>query len=465
MDKNKLKSIEFQIEELKLIYENLQNALSAQKNTFHIFALITTAVIAALGTVLTSSNNNNCDIEHGFIPIILCIIFPLISYCFCGIWLGEVKRMLRSGNYIALKSDIIKEKCGKDFWELENYNNSLGHEDFWEFENYNNSLGQIKVPYILHLLYFIGCAILSYIAGALFICENLRELFTNAEGIVWLCGWGFNILAIAFCFIYCYNALKETLEYRTTKIHVLNCPHSKYAICIPVTNEGLRLKRQLLKMMELGLYKKADIIICDGNSVDGSTDIDFLRKVKVFALIKYPRAHQSEQLLEGFKFVLKHQYRGLITVDGNGKDSVEDIEQFIHELNNGVDFIQGSRYCKGGLAVNTPFVRTLAIKYHVHRINKITNSKFTDTTNGFRAFNTKIILDHKDLLFTEGKYSNHAMVYHLFTIATKYIHKEIPVKREYPRNGRATKIVPVWGHIELLSILHNLKKQKYGSSE
>jgi dolichol-phosphate mannosyltransferase len=265
----------------------------------------------------------------------------------------------------------------------------------------------------------------------------------------------------------CVNILNEAKEYNMPTITILNSRQSKYAICIPVVNEGIRLKKQLLEMRRLRIYKQADIIICDGNSVDGSTDVDFLKQVKVFALIKYPRAHQSEQLLEGFKFVLKHKYLGIITVDGNGKDSVNDIKRFIQELQrNEVDFIQGSRYCDGGEAINTPFIRRYAIKIHVWIINNIIikrEPKFTDTTNGFRAFKTKMILENKKLLFSQGKYSNHAMVYHLLVIATapKYNYKEIPVKREYPRKGRATKIIPVWGHIELLIILHNLKKRKY----
>uniref|UniRef100_UPI00259B9762 hypothetical protein n=1 Tax=uncultured Bacteroides sp. TaxID=162156 RepID=UPI00259B9762 len=100
MGRKNPESIKFQLEELKLIYENLQNALSAQKNTFHIFTLIATAVIASLGGALSS--DKFCDdslLKTGFIPIVLCAVFPLIAYCFCGIWLGEVKRMLRSGNY------------------------------------------------------------------------------------------------------------------------------------------------------------------------------------------------------------------------------------------------------------------------------------------------------------------------------------------------------------------------------
>ena len=73
MGRKNPESIKFQLEELKLIYENLQNALSAQKNTFHIFTLIATAVIASLGGALSSDKSplpllgkNTTQITKGF---------------------------------------------------------------------------------------------------------------------------------------------------------------------------------------------------------------------------------------------------------------------------------------------------------------------------------------------------------------------------------------------------------------
>ncbi len=51
---------------------------------------------------------------------------------------------------------------------------------------------------------------------------------------------------------------------------------------------------------------------------------------------------------------------------------------------------------KGGVAINTPKIREIAIKLiHVPIINKFAKFKYTDTTNGFRAHNIKVFKDER----------------------------------------------------------------------
>ena len=59
----------------------------------------------------------------------------------------------------------------------------------------------------------------------------------------------------------------------------------------------------------------------------------------------------------GIYFALNRGYKGVLTIDGNNKDSIEDVHKFIEKLQAGYDFVQGSRFIRGGHAVNTPPVR------------------------------------------------------------------------------------------------------------
>lgn len=43
----------------------------------------------------------------------------------------------------------------------------------------------------------------------------------------------------------------------------------------------------------------------------------------------------------GIYWALERGYRGVITIDGNNKDSIEDIPRFIQKLEEGYDFVQG----------------------------------------------------------------------------------------------------------------------------
>ena len=65
---------------------------------------------------------------------------------------------------------------------------------------------------------------------------------------------------------------------------------------------------------------------------------------------------------EGETMAKLRGYKGVLTIDGNNKDSIEDVHKFIEKLQAGYDFVQGSRFIRGGHAVNTPPVRYAAVR-------------------------------------------------------------------------------------------------------
>ena len=75
-----------------------------------------------------------------------------------------------------------------------------------------------------------------------------------------------------------------------------------------------------------------DIIICDGGSTDGSMDPDKLDTLGVNTLIvKTGKGRQGAQLRTGFDVALERGYRGVLTIDGNDKDSIESVPLFIEK--------------------------------------------------------------------------------------------------------------------------------------
>jgi dolichol-phosphate mannosyltransferase len=158
----------------------------------------------------------------------------------------------------------------------------------------------------------------------------------------------------------------------------------------------------------------------------------------------------------GFAYALQQGYRGIVTVDGNGKDGVEAIPRFVQELEAGLDFVQGSRYVPGGQAINTPLLRTLAIKLlHAPLINLAARYKYTDTTNGFRAFSRNYLL-HAGVQPFREVFSTYELLAYLSVRASQLglRTKEIPVVRRYPSSGKTpTKISHFRGNFLLLAIL------------
>ena len=252
-------------------------------------------------------------------------------------------------------------------------------------------------------------------------------------------------------------------EYSLTE---LNKKKNQYLICIPVLNEGKKFKRQLQMMKKLHVDEIADVIICDGGSTDGSADLTMLSKYGVTALmIRKSKGHMSDQLMLGYYYALVNGYQGTITIDGNGKDGLQDIWKMAEALDHGYDFVQGSRYMKGGRAVNTPKIREIAIRFvHVPIVNILSGYRYTDTTNGFRAHNIRVFRDRRIQPFRYGTFPTYALIHYLTVKIPRlgYQVTEVPVLRKYPAKGKIpTKISPVKGNMDLIKILWNIAVKKY----
>lgn len=230
-----------------------------------------------------------------------------------------------------------------------------------------------------------------------------------------------------------------------------------YVVLIPIINEGDRIHRELYRALKHNISSYADIVICDGGSTDGCTNEKKLKKLEVNTLlIKQDAGRQGAQLRMGIRWALQRGYQGIITIDGNNKDSIEDIPRFIAKLKEGYDFVQGSRFVKGGRAVNTPFLRLLSVKFiHAPIISLTAKQKFTDTTNAYRAYSARYLQDERvkplrDIFMT------YELLAYLSVRATQIGGKacEIPVTRAYPKKGKIpTKISFFKGNGELLKIL------------
>jgi len=225
-----------------------------------------------------------------------------------------------------------------------------------------------------------------------------------------------------------------------------------HVVLIPVINEGERIRSQLARMHELRL--EADVAIVDGGSTDGSLAPDFLRAHGVRALlVKTGPGRLSAQLRIGFAWALTEGYAGVVTIDGNGKDDVAAIPAFVRALDDGWDFVQGSRYIPGGRAVNTPWDRTFAVRcLHAPILSLGAHFRYTDTTNGFRAFSARFLLDPRVQPF-RAIFDTYNLHYYLSVRAARlgFRVKELPVTRTYPQAGPTpSKISGIGGRSEIL---------------
>lgn len=216
---------------------------------------------------------------------------------------------------------------------------------------------------------------------------------------------------------------------------------TKYCICIPVMNEGGNIRKQLQSMLPYS--KMADIIIADWGSKDNSTEPNFLKKMKARTLLtlKSP-GKQGTQLRMAFAYALRQNYDGIIQMDGNNKDNAQAIPRFIRALDEGFDYVQGSRFIKGGKAINTPILRYLAVRFLASPILSFgAGHWYTDVTNGFRCYSKKYLMHPKVLPFRDNFIQYEFNMY--LTVRADQLGlrtQEIPVERRYTKGKVNTKI-------------------------
>ncbi|WP_108813243.1 glycosyltransferase family 2 protein [Loktanella sp. Alg231-35] len=206
-----------------------------------------------------------------------------------------------------------------------------------------------------------------------------------------------------------------------------------YVLVIPVINEGERIRAQLERIHLKSL--PIDVVVADGGSTDGSLDPSFLQSVSVRALLtKTGPGKLSAQLRVAYAWSLLEGYRGIVTVDGNGKDGMDAVALFVEKLESGYDYIQGSRYMKGGMAENTPFERTIGNRLiHAPLLSLAGRRWFTDTTNGFRGYSSRYLLDEKVRPF-RAIFQKYELLFYLTVRAGQLGYRvcQVPVRRTYP---------------------------------
>lgn len=239
----------------------------------------------------------------------------------------------------------------------------------------------------------------------------------------------------------------------------------RYCLLIPLFNEKKYFFKQITKMRERGVFNMVDVIICDAGSSDGCTDPQILESNGFTALlIRAGNGRYSTDMRMGYSWAINNEYEGFISVDGNDKDDTSAIVDFIKKLDEGYDYIQGSRYVPGGKAIRTPLIRAIALKLINEPVMTFcAGRRLTDTTNGFRAYSRKFLQDRNLFLF-RNIFWGYELIYYLPVMACKMGYKviEIPVTRAYPESGEVpTKIGGFKGNLYQISILWHMIKKDY----
>jgi len=230
---------------------------------------------------------------------------------------------------------------------------------------------------------------------------------------------------------------------------------NKILVCPVAYNENVKLNKVIETFLACSVRDKCDYLVVDDASDDGTTDVIHSFESQGVKTIKHDsRRGVGVAIRTAIKYARENDYEILVIMAGNNKDNPEEIPRLIDPiLNDGCDFIQGSRYKESaGVGGDMPFYRKIATRMHPMLMSLITGNKLTDTTNGFRAF--KLSIFDNDRINIEQQWLEKYelepyLLYKALTLGYKY--KEASVTKIYPDKKLGyTKMKPFIGWWSIL---------------
>lgn len=218
----------------------------------------------------------------------------------------------------------------------------------------------------------------------------------------------------------------------------------KRIICIAPCYNELHKIDQVVARMDREVVD--EVLIIDDGSTDGSPETARAQGATILPLGE--NLGVGVAIRKGIEYAIKNGYDIIVVIAGNNKDDPKEITRLLEPITkDNCDFVQGSRFLKGGQYGAMPFYRILATKIHPLFFSVITGKWITESTNGFRAFKTTLFRDKRIDIWQEwlNEYELEPYLYYK-VIKLGYKTKEVPVTKIYPPKKLGyTKIKPIYG--------------------
>ncbi len=163
---------------------------------------------------------------------------------------------------------------------------------------------------------------------------------------------------------------------------------SSELVIIPAWNEQDALPGTLTELQRV--RPDLDVIVVS----DGSTD-DTAAIARSFGVMVAELPFNlgiGGALQTGFRYAVRHGYQRAVQFDADGQHDPNEIATLFAALDAGADMVVGTRFGEGGtVEYRVGPVRRGAMNVLRVMMNTMTNSNFSDTSSGFRAFDLAVL--------------------------------------------------------------------------
>src|SRR5262245_10432713 len=197
--------------------------------------------------------------------------------------------------------------------------------------------------------------------------------------------------------------------------------------CIASTVEHLHV--------ELRLHNVAhEIIVVNDGSADRTSDIinELKKRIPVLKLVHSPPPHGfGRAIIAGFD---EMQGDAVVLMMADESDDCRDVVRYWETLQGGYECVFGSRFIKGGRAIDYPKLKLLLNRCANLFLKIIFNIPLNDTTNAFKAYRREVISGCRPLI---SPHFNITVELPLKAIVRGYSWATIPITWRSRRTGTA----------------------------
>jgi glycosyltransferase involved in cell wall biosynthesis len=168
-------------------------------------------------------------------------------------------------------------------------------------------------------------------------------------------------------------------------------PAPTVSLVIPTKNEAPNISWVLEQVPSC----VNEIVLVDGRSTD-ATVVTARACRPDLRIVAQERDGKGDALRTGF---LAATGDIILMIDADGSMSPKEIPHFLHFLNNGFDFVKGSRFMGGGGSLDITAVRRIGNRSLLALVNRLYGANLTDLCYGFCAFHRRY-LPYLDLTTT-----------------------------------------------------------------
>ena len=205
------------------------------------------------------------------------------------------------------------------------------------------------------------------------------------------------------------------------------------AVVVPALNEAGKIGLVLDALPKDGRF---EAIVVDDGSTDGTGD-EARKHGAALVLRHETRTGKGVALRDGWREGVARGRPYLAIVDADGQhDPAQLAPALDHLLETGADYLQGSRWMKGGRTVGKSGPRGFGTHIYSAIFSVLVMRRFTDATNGFRIFRASM-LDHPEINLGQPWLSSYDLEPYLLYKAVRLRFKVIdhPITVHYHEEG------------------------------